>query len=395
MVEFARMCRDCQGTIVRVLLLAALSLGLAACGQTRLIGPDGPLTPHERVLLPTTGSGEPFLLRTTVDGHGPYLFLLDTGSSTSVVSPRLVEETGLTLRPGANSVVDAEGTPVAVAGRVQLGNITFGGVSISSVEAVVMDLGGLERTLGQRIDGIVSGSTFADVTLVIDFHDGSVWCTRDRVGPGDGSVVPLVARRRAVVWADVAGRAMGVLIDSGSSGSWMIPTAGLSTTRTGYEDRTVVLANGTSSRERVRLDGSIRVGEVVFDEPMIEHTQGVPRVGWRALKDFRVSIDHRSGVAAFERVGRVENDGPIRGIGAGLVRVGAVWEVRGVEPGFPAAGAGLRDGERVLAVDGLRADELDAAGLDALIQRAGRVRLDVLRAGGIEGVYVPVVYLEP
>ncbi len=373
----------------------ALSLILGGCSRTRLVGAHGPARAREPVLLQTTSSGVPFLLQTTVNGHGPYLFLLDTGSSTTVVSQRLIDETGIPVRPHHSVVVDAEGLPVSVAGRARLAEITFGGVSVSGVDAVVMDLGRIERTLGQRIDGIASGSVFHDVTLVIDFHGHQVWVVRGRVDRRVGAVVPLTHSSLAMVPATVAGQKMSILIDSGSSGSWMLPTAGLTTIGQGYEDRMVVLADGVSSRERVRLNGDIRVGKIVFDEPMVEHTQGVPRVGWRALKDFRISIDWRSGVAVLERVGGDDFDGPIRGIGAKLVRTSGRWEVRSVEPGLPAYGAGLRDGERVLAVNGMRADELDSASLAALIQRAGRVRLDVLRSGGVEGVFVPVVYIEP
>ncbi len=395
MIECARMCCVCQGRIFRSMLVLALSFVLGGCGRTRLISAPGPARAHEPVLLPTTSSGVPFLLETTVAGRGPYLFLLDTGSSTTVVSPRLIDETGIPIRPNHSIVVDAEGLPVSVAGRARLAEIAFGAMSVSGVEAVVMDLGRLERTLGQRIDGIASGSVFDDVTLVIDFHEHQVWAARRRLDRRGGSVVPLTGSKLAMVPATVAGREMSILIDSGSSGSWMLPTAGLTTLQQGYEDRTVVLADGVSSRARVRLEGDIRMGEIVFDEPMVEHTEGVPRVGWRALKDFRISIDRRSGVVAIERAGGDGFDGPIRGFGAKLVRVDGGWEVRRVEPGLPAAGAGLRDGERVLAVDGLRSDQLDSAGLSALIQRAGRVRLDVLRAGGVEAVFVPVVYIQP
>jgi aspartyl protease len=395
MVQCARMSCVCQGRIFVAVLVLALASTLGACGRTRVIGLHGRAAAHEQVPLPTTSSGVPFLLRTTVNDHGPYLFLLDTGSSTTVVSPRLVEETGLAVQPSQSAVFDAEGLEVSVAGRVRLGEMAMGGVSVSGIEAVVMDLDRLERTLGERVDGIVSGSVFEDLTLVIDFHAGQVWCTRARARPGDGSVVALMDRRLPMVRAQVAGQVMAVLIDSGSGGAWMLPTAGLATVRTGYQDRQVVLAGGVSSRTRERLDGQIVAGDIVFDEPMVEHTDGMARVGWRALKDYRVSIDRRSGVAVLERVGSERVDGPIRGIGARLVRVDGGWEVRSVEPGLPAAGAGLLDGERVLAVDGFRVDELDSAGLEALIQRAGRVRLDVLRAGGVEGVFVPVVYIEP
>jgi hypothetical protein len=341
-------------------------------------------------MLSSTGSGVPLLMTAAIDGAGPYRFMLDTGASRSVVSPRLVAEVGLTPAPSGAVVLGAEGAAVDAAGSVRLERLTLGELEIPAVDALVMDLSPLERTLGERVDGIVSGGEFRGATLVIDFAAGQAWITRGRIRGG----ARLRDDRLARVRADVAGRDLDVVIDSGSSGAWMLPASGLPLVEMGYASRRVATAGGSPARRRLELGGSVRMAGAVFERPMVEDTAGLPRVGWHGLRGCRVWIDGRSGRVLVERWVEVA-DGPGWGIGARLERAGDVWEVRGVEPGWPAAAAGLSDGERVLSVEGKRAGELDGAGLATLMQERDRLRLEVLREGGVATVWVPVVYAEP
>lgn len=389
-MEFARMLSRCQGAVGAWLLAAAAVAWLAGCGGTGLVAENRPEDAQGRMMLSTTGSGV-FLVRAEVDGAGPYFFVLDTGSSRTVVSRRLVEEVGLAVGASGATVLGAEGGRVEVDGSVRLGRLRMGGAEFTGVESLVMDLSALERTLGARVDGIAAGSLFADRTLVLDFAAGEAWVTEERVRGG----MRLRDDRLTMVRADVAGRAVDVVIDSASGGSWMLPRAGLAAADMGYGARRVETAGGGDRRARLELEGEIRLGGHVFERPMVEGTDGLARVGWHALRGYRVSIDRRGGLVQIDRVGGDVSDGPVWGIGARLERVGGVWEVRGIEPGRPADSAGLVDGERVLAVGGLRADVLDGAGLAGLIQRSPRLRLDVMRAGGVETVWVPVVYEQP
>lgn len=392
-MQFLRIQGLCQ-VVTCVLLCCMLLLGVSGCSRTRLDAASPQLVNDEAVLLPSTGSGVPYLLRTSVNGIGPYLFVLDTGSSRTVVSPRLVEELGLDARANRSPVVNAEGKPINAAGEVRLGEVVIGPLSVRGVDALVMDMNHLERTLGERIDGIASGALFRDLTLIMDDDLGEVRVTHRRLA--SRGALPLGRGAIPTVTADVAGVPMPVMIDSASAGSWMIPTEGFETQDAGYADRSVTLAEGQMARSRRRLTGAVYLGGHKFLNPIVEHTEGVARIGWHAMAGFRVSIDQRSGLALFEWPGQeVSFDGPVRGIGARLVRVGEVWEARRVEPSMPASQAGLRDGERIIAVEGRRTDELTDFALRELIERSGRVRLDVLRETGVEQVFVPVVSIEP
>ncbi len=393
-MKFLRMIGLCQGRVTVLLLWSLLGFNVGGCASSQLTGAHGPAQPNELVALPITGSGVPYLLQATIAGKGPYLFILDTGSTRTVVSPRLTAEAGLHVLDQHGTIHNAEGAAIDALGETRLPPLAFGGLTTSRVDALVMDLGHLERALGERIDGIASGSLFADFTLVIDDAIGAVYVTRGRIDRADG--LPMQDSRLPIVPILIDGVPTPIMIDSASAGSWVLPNQSLRTTDVGFDDRVVAIADGANTRARVRLDGAIQLGDFVFDQPIVEHTQGVPRVGWHALAGFRVSIDRRSGRASFEQMApSTEIEGPVRGIGARLVRHGDLWEVRSVEPMMPAALAGLRDGERVFAIEGKRVGELDQAQLRSLIQQAGRIRLDVMRGQGIEQVFVPVVYIEP
>jgi len=382
--------RFCQVWIPQVLRATALAALLTGCASqnSRL---NAPLAASaERMLLPTTGSGAPFLLRTEVNGAGPYWFVLDTGSTRTVVSPRLLDELALSPAPSSATVLDAEGQPVPTGGEVRLDRLVIGPVEARSVPALLMDLSRFEQALAQRVDGIAPASLFAHFTLVIDYPAAQAWCTARPAPRG----VPLRHGRLPVIRAQVAGKDIDVLLDSGSGGSWMLPTADLPLVQVGYADRQVEQALGSAQRTRAQLDGDIRVGQAVFHQPIVEHTTGIARVGWHALRGYRVSIDRPNATLALERVGPVADE-PVWGIGARFEPLGNVWEIRAIEPGLPADAAGLTDGERILAINGNRADQLDPAALAALIQQAQRLRLDVMRAKGIEQVWVPIVYIQP
>lgn len=389
-MEFARFRLPCQAPIAPVLRAIALLALLTGCGTTNLLVQGRPARQGDRVILPTTGTGGPFLVRATVNNAGPYLFVLDTGSTRTVVSDRLVAELALTTTPTQAVVLDAEAQKVAPAGETSLDRLALGPFETHAVHALVMDLSRFERALGERIDGIAPATLFEELTLVIDYSTATVWCTPDRLHAG----LPIRHDRLPVVRADVAGQPIDVLIDSASGGAWMLPIARLPVAQVGYQARRVEQADRTTRRSRAELQGTIRLADQVFDRPIVEDTSGIARVGFHALRGCRVSIDRRSRRLTIERIAPVANE-PVWGIGARLERVADLWEVRGIEPGLPADTAGLTDGERILAIDGKRADQLDAAALAALIASADRVRLDVLRAGGVEQVWVPITYIQP
>ena len=103
-----------------------------------------------------------------VNGRGPYCFLLDTGASSSVVSPRLARELEL-------SGPSLEGVAVSVLGNLQaqpvrLDSLATLGRTQYNLDAAVIDIFDfIEKGVGARVDGIVGYNFIKDSVVSIDY----------------------------------------------------------------------------------------------------------------------------------------------------------------------------------------------------------------------------------
>ena len=120
----------------RILKTAPLALFLAWAGAAQAACIDSDRLPTE--LLPAVGvetaqivdrrSGR-MVVPVTVNGEGPFRFILDTGANRSVLSPQLVERLGI-VTSGSGEVHSIHGVtvaPLAQVNSLQFGELTLGG----------------------------------------------------------------------------------------------------------------------------------------------------------------------------------------------------------------------------------------------------------------------------
>lgn len=160
------------------------------------------------------GSGrdayEHMLAPVTINGQGPFQFLMDTGANTSAISRDLASR--LMLAPTESAPVH---TVVGVRQRpgVMIDHLQIGDRSRRSVRAATMPL-------VSGVDGVLGVDWLDGQRLVLGFKEKSIAIARsvaDR--PAAGSVV-VPARRRfgqlTIVDADLSGRPVSAMIDTGS-----------------------------------------------------------------------------------------------------------------------------------------------------------------------------------
>jgi predicted aspartyl protease len=133
-------------------------------------------TGHEEALLfasPTTRDriGR-VVVPVTINGKGPFRFIVDTGANHSTISPGLVQTLGLQPSDEASVVLDgitgsAKVTFVTV-DRLQAGDMTIEGTALPVVSADVM--GGA--------DGILGAAGFTTKSLMVDFQHNRVAIAR-------------------------------------------------------------------------------------------------------------------------------------------------------------------------------------------------------------------------
>ena len=111
-------------------------------------------------------NGAFILLQTEVNGAGPFRFLLDTGASSSVISPALAAKLDLQgTAIDALSVLGSQGAQM-----VTLDTLKAAGEIQHGIEAAVIDI--FEYTseaAGIQIDGIVGYSFLRNYSIVIDY----------------------------------------------------------------------------------------------------------------------------------------------------------------------------------------------------------------------------------
>jgi predicted aspartyl protease len=168
---------------------------------------------HMPLTLLTDGT---VALTLTVDGTGPFRFLLDTGSAGTVVSDDLAR------RLGAPAVARAEMTTVAGIQEgvvVRLGRIGVGPHAVDGLLAGVVPAARLAAAT-EPLDGVLGQDFLARFDYTIDYQRGRLeW--DDAAGPPPaGTRLPLepVAGRFLVPLSQSDGATLRVVPDSGASG---------------------------------------------------------------------------------------------------------------------------------------------------------------------------------
>ena len=127
--------------IAMVLGGAAWSTGMMS--QVRM-GPQIPVPAHitmpeEGVIVPMDDMGGRPLIEVTINGKGPYRFILDTGAVATVVSEDLSRELSLSAPEGMRVASVSGGPPPAI---VMVHDIRIGQAGLEGLIAAVRPLSG-------------------------------------------------------------------------------------------------------------------------------------------------------------------------------------------------------------------------------------------------------------
>jgi predicted aspartyl protease len=107
------------------------------------------------------------LVEVHANGGGPYQFAIDTGTSTTAVTPELAKQLGLETAPiGAGTTAGAQ---VDVSAG-SLKSFQVGGARIDNMPVVVADFFEMLSTaVGKKLDGIVGYNFLRNYKVVIDY----------------------------------------------------------------------------------------------------------------------------------------------------------------------------------------------------------------------------------
>jgi len=156
-----------------------------------------------------TDNGGRFTTQVTINGQGPFAFIVDTGAERTVISQRLAARLQLWSVGGAR-VVGASGTEPA---KLYMLRSFHGAVFSRNFEPVVA----IPNAVSEA-DGILGMNVFASNRIEMDFADSVLAVRSSEPAPKDFLAVPVVVTHSNLVIADVTvnGIPAKALIDTGA-----------------------------------------------------------------------------------------------------------------------------------------------------------------------------------
>lgn len=312
-----------------------------------------------QVVLPGRIVSNLMFVQGTVQGAGPFWFLIDTGSTATLVSDRiaaLLEDVRTERGLAPVQILSATGGATLL-GSTSLPSLEFGEAKFANVKAAVFDFADFSNHLGMTVDGIIGFPVFQEMLLTLDYPAARVVLTPrfpSRAVPGTAVPFAVEEGSRPLVNLTLGGHPLGVLIDSGSDLALTLNPAGLNPVfKSGPRDGPIVATlSGNALQQIGRVRDPLHIGTTEVREPRVMLTDQQSSIGGAVLRNFTVTFDQRRGLAIFAPAGK----GPVRipglrSTGLSFIRLTSEWRVIHVLADAPPATRAIRPGDTLVAID--------------------------------------------
>ena len=168
---------------ISALLAVVLSAGLV-WADDKPAAKEAPKPQAVKFDLVTSGH---FIVKAKINGHGPYNLIFDTGAPTSLITPKVAKEAGLTK--------DAKDRPLiplfGMMGQVKIKDFQVGDVKAHDVNAMIMNHPTVEafseafKDKYGSIEGIVGFPFFARYKMTVDYAHQEMTFVPSGYKPGD------------------------------------------------------------------------------------------------------------------------------------------------------------------------------------------------------------------
>jgi len=311
------------------------------------------------VSVPATLTANTLIVELSWDKFGPWRFLVDTGSSVTLVSTemasRYITDSPTPQAPKV-SVRSASGETTQLTG-VTLRRISIGDVRFDRVPALIYDFTELSDHLGERIDGVLGFPLFRQTILTLDYPQARILLSPAGGNPTlrPGSRISFdTTTKIPLIPIDLDGQTLVALVDSGSDGGLHLNPVGLETRflQRPRPGGVVATLSGERDQQIGRLEGMLKIGSHSLPNPIVDLTDELSSIGGGILKNFVVTFDQRQGELTLFRESTVPLvSGSQRSAGLSFKRTPAYWRVVAVVPGSPANEAGVQVGDLLTRID--------------------------------------------
>jgi predicted aspartyl protease len=282
-------------------LFAVASVAIATLG---LLGAAKPLAPSPMTTVKFRYVHHEIVFTATVDGRGPYAFLLDTGTTPSVVDTAVAQ----TLEIRANGPA-ARGNDMAggatKAFPATLHGLRYGTMAIGPLDILVTDLSSISKQLGMPLAGVLGSNFFDGRSVRIDYpcSETSIMTSHDDA--------PLTAPFKVLPsgWIDIDDawanqKRISATIDTGNSGTPVVTKRGIAKLGLQQQAKGGVTTHsqsfGGSHAETQGALSELRVGEIEFGAPAVRFLPTSDdvfdiNIGNRMLEKYVVTLDYLRG----------------------------------------------------------------------------------------------------
>ena len=386
---------------VSLLLASALAVWLGGCRSTDASADESnqstiylsplPVVAQPQRETPTSAEFPMKLIGGLVvvqadDEAGPWNFLIDTGSSATLVSPEFaIRRRSRQSNPGAPTVWlrDATGQAVPV-DSVLLDKVDFGPAHFRNVRALVFDCRVISDHLGLKIDGVLGFNLFADARLTLDYPGRRI--VMSELGdeePLRGCAIPITIQNGVPFFeASLGDSPLLTLVDSGSDGSLSLDPAGLDKefAQKPRQGTLIGTLHGNHRQILGRLTDTLHISDYQIETPVVDLSGILTSIGGEILQQFEVTFDQSHREVAFYRPGDDFVIPPTSKMSSGMsfVKVRAYWRITAIAPDSPASEAGFSVGDLVIRLNGEPVDAWELTRYQALIDAGGTIEYTLL-----------------
>jgi len=346
------------------MLAACLCVLLGGC----VSGHRGPATTHvtpQPVRLPARLISNFFLVESRqVDGK-TYRFMIDTGSSVTLVSPTVAESLKQKEKRGTPPrtlpVRGANGREVELP-AITLRQLRLSEASFERVPAIVYDFSDLSSHLGLVIDGVIGYPLFRDTLLTLDYPAAQLEIADNPVispPPVRQAHTSVIAYNREqptpLIPVQMASESFFALIDSGSDGGLALNPAGLHP-RFVHGPRVGMIVSslhGDNHQLVGRLEQDITIGNLLVEKPVVDLTEHLSSLGGELLGNFRLTFDQqRHTVTIVGKSGEKVQMVGRRSTGLSFRRFENYWRLLAVVPDTPNSALAVQPGDLCVRING-------------------------------------------
>ncbi len=315
------------------------------------------------------------------DEGGPWNFLIDTGSSATLVSPEFaIRRRSRQSNPTVPTVWlrDATGQAVPV-DSVLLAKVDFGRAHFRNVRALVFDCRVVSDHLGIKIDGVLGFNLFADARLTLDYPGQRIVMSElENEQPLRGCVLNFTIQNGVpLIETTMGNEPLLALIDSGSDGSLSLDPAGLALNFEAppREGTLIGTLHGNHRQILGRIADTLHISDYQIETPVVDLSGNLTSIGGEILQNFEVTFDQSNRQVAFYRPGDdfVITSPPKMSAGVSFTKVRAYWRITAIAPNSPASRAGFSIGDLVIRLNGEPVDAWELTRYQALIDAGGTI----------------------